>query len=309
MQRAAILTIALLAVAAPAPAQQRARTAAAATPTTTLERIRQRGKITYGYFADARPGSFRNSSGTVDGYSVALCHKVTEAVKAELGLTILNEDWIPLPVADRFTAIQQGRVDLLCGGDAETMALRAQVSFSIPIFPGGIGALVRKDAPSRLRDILNGQRTNSPTWRASSGQLLSAQTFSVVKGGTAEPWLGRKISEFQLTATVTPVTDFSAGVQAVLDRHSSVFFADRAVLTDAIAHNTSGSQLRVLDRFFTYEARSLVLARGDEAFRLVVDRALSRLFASTEFAPLYRQWFGEPTAEAQAFFRWSAKPE
>jgi putrescine:ornithine antiporter len=177
------------------------------------------------------------------------------------------------------------------------------------VFPGGIGALVRKDAPTRLPEILADQRSARPNWRAQSGQLLSTQIFSVVKGGTAEPWLGRKMNEFRLTATVTPVPDFSAGVQAVVDRHANVFFADRTVLTDAVAHNPAGSQLMVVDRYFTYEPRSLVFARGDETFRQVVDRALSRELASAEFAALYRQWFGEPGPEAQAFFRWTVKPE
>ena len=65
----------------------------------------------------------------------------------------------------------------------------------------------------------------------------------------------------------------------------------------------------VLDRQFTYEPLALALARGDEDFRLVVDRTLSRLFGSKEFGDVYAKWFGKPDEDALNFFRWSALPE
>jgi hypothetical protein len=44
----------------------------------------------------------------------------------------------------------KGRIDLLCGADAVTMQRAGRTSgFSEPIFPGGIGALLRADAPVR----------------------------------------------------------------------------------------------------------------------------------------------------------------
>ncbi len=54
---------------------------------------------------------------------------------------------------------------------------------------------------------------------------------------------------------------------------------------------------------------TLGLARGDDDFRLVVDRTLSRLFRSAEFRALYARWFGEPDESTLEFFRRSALPE
>jgi ABC-type amino acid transport substrate-binding protein len=54
---------------------------------------------------------------------------------------------------------------------------------------------------------------------------------------------------------------------------------------------------------------ALVLARGDEDLRLVVDRTLSRLFRSKEFPDLYAKWFGKLDDRAMTFFRQSALPE
>ncbi|HWC74895.1 MAG TPA: transporter substrate-binding domain-containing protein, partial [Gemmatimonadales bacterium] len=173
----------------------------------------------------------------------------------------------------------------------------------------GIGALLRKDAPDRLSEVLDQKPPSSPTWRASAGQLLTTQTFTVIKGTTAETWLGGKLNEFKLSTKLAPVTSYEAGIAEVLDRRASVFFADRAVLLDAIAHNPQGSKLEVLDRLFTYEAFALPLPKGDDAFRTLVDHTLSRLYPTHEFRALYVQSFGEPTPDVVTFYRWNTRPE
>ena len=81
----------------------------------TLERVKQAGKITLGYRADARPFAFRDESGNAAGYSIALCQKIAEQVKAELGLSTLAVEWSPVTVGDQFRAVQENKVDLLCG--------------------------------------------------------------------------------------------------------------------------------------------------------------------------------------------------
>jgi putrescine:ornithine antiporter len=291
-----------------APAQHAAAQPAMAAPSPTLERIRRAGKITLGYRADARPYSFREGSGAPDGFTVALCQQVVEAVKTELGLSTLSVNWVPVTIADRFESVKAGRVDLLCGAESQTLARRAEVSFSIPVYPGGVAAVLRHDAPARLREILKGERQSTPSWRASAGQLLQEQTFTVVRGSSAQAWLVGKLHEFQLTARVQPVDDYGAAVQQLRERRASVLFGDQAILLDAI-NRTGGNDLVLLDRQFTREPVGLVLARNDDGFRLVVDRALSRYYAMPAFSTLYKQWFGEPEANRLVFYQWNALPD
>ena len=302
--RNAACAIVCFAIAAPALGQ---KPSAPASP--TLARIKQSGKIRFGYQPDARPFAFRDQSGNVAGFTVALCKKVADAVKAELGLQTLNMEWVAVAAADRFTAVSTGKIDAFCGADTDTWSRRAEVAFSFPVFPGGIGALLRKDAPERLSEILEQKPPSSPTWRASAGQLLQTQTLAVITGTTAESWLGGKVKEFNLTSKIAPVPTYDTGIAAVLERHASVFFGDRAILLDAIAHNPAGSKLEVLDRLFTYEPFALPLPRGDEVFRTLVDHTLSRLYPTAEFRALYVQSFGEPTADVVAFYRWNTRPE
>ena len=197
MKRFMILSLAIAAAAAPVVGQ---KSTASAPASPTLARIKQNGKITFGYQSDARPFSYRDQSGNAAGFTVALCKTVAGAIKAELALPNLNIEWVSVGPADRFTAISTGKVDAFCGADTDTWSRRQEVAFSIPVFPGGIGALLRKDAPERLTEILNQKPPSNPTWRASAGQLVQTQTFAVIGGTTAQTWLGGKLSEFKLSA-------------------------------------------------------------------------------------------------------------
>jgi ABC-type amino acid transport substrate-binding protein len=108
---------------------------------------------------------------------------------------------------------------------------------------------------------------------------------------------------------VTPVPDYAAGLQMVLDRRAVGLFGDRPVLMDAAKRGPSAGELLVVERSFTKEALALALRRDDDAFRLVVDRTLSRLFRSKEFAALYTAHFGAPDERALEFYQSTALPD
>ncbi len=275
----------------------------------TLERIRETGKLTLGYRVDARPLSYQDESGKAAGYAVALCEKVAEEVKAELGLSSLTVDWVPVTAEDRFSAMQQGRIDLLCGTDGATLAQRKVSGFSIPIYPAGIGAVLRDDAPMGLWNVLEGRKRFRLIWRASPAEVLEKQTFSVVAGSRGEQWLNGRLEKFQIDARVVPVESYEAGVQAVLERKADVFFAERNILLDAVTRSPSPDDLDDIERRFTYEPLAMALQRGDEDLRLLVDRTLSRLYGAADFGGFYAQWFGEPDEDTLEYFRMIALPE
>jgi putrescine:ornithine antiporter len=275
----------------------------------TLDRIRDAGKINLGYRADARPFSFKNDAGNPDGYSIALCQRIADQVKTDLKLPTLNVVWVPVTLESRFQDLQQGRVDMLCGADTETLARRRQVSFSIPIFPGGIGAMLRADSSFGLREVLTKGRQAGPFWRGTPAEILHQQIFAAVPGTTAERWLGSRLNTLQIDSKVVSVPSYDAGVKSVLDRTSNVFFGDRAILLDAAKRSPSAQDLIVLDRRFTSEQIALALPRDDDDFRLVVDTTLSRLFGTAELRALYTKWFGEPDPDVIAFFRANQLPD
>jgi len=298
--RAAAAIVAALAAAwllAPRPAQAQSF---------ALERL-----ITIGYYADARPFSYENESGKPVGYGVEICQKVIELTQGELGVTEVQKSWVPVTLERRLQLMREKKVQLICG-EPVTLSARKDVSFSIPIFQGGVGALLRTDAPAGLAKALAERPStpDKPLWRGTpTEQLLQTQTFAVVAGTPTEKVLANALTRLQLSSKVAPVKNYTEGVQAVLDRKANVFFADRSILLDAVKRNPSYAELKVIDRRYTVGPVAFALPRGNEDVRLAVDRALSRLYGTPEFRAIYVKWFGEPDADTLTFFRLSALPE
>ncbi len=276
----------------------------------TLDRIRQSGKIRLGYRADARPYAYKDDAGNAAGYSVALCELIASQIRSQLGLASLQQEWVPVALEGRYGALQEGSIDLLCGAETATLAKRKVVDFSIPIFPGGVGAMLRSDSSFRLRHILTkGEAAYRPLWRASPAQVIQQQTFAVIPGTTAEGWIDSRSAKLHLSIKVVPVASYDEGVKKILDRSANVFFGDRAILVEAARRSPSSRDLVVLDRHFTTEPVALVLPRGDDDLRLLVDGTLSRLFRSGDIHKTYSIWFGRFDETAAMFFATYGMPE
>ena len=268
--------------------------------------------MTVGYHVDARPFSYENESGKPVGFGVEVCQKVIEAARGELGgMTGAEVSWVPVSPANRLGLLREGKIQMICG-EAVTLTARKDVSFSIPIFQGGVGALLRTDAPSGLTKALSEKPgvPDKPLWRGTpTEQVLQKQTVVVVAGTPVEKVVASALTKLQLTTSVAPVKNYAEGVQAVIDRKAAVFFADRSVLLDAVKRSPSFGELKVLDRRFTVGSVAIALPRGNEDARLAVDRALSKMYGTAEFRAIYAKWFGEQDADTAAFFRLAALPE
>ena len=276
----------------------------------TLDGVRASGKLRLGFRADARPFSFAAEQGKADGYSIALCLKVADALKAELKLPTLAIEFVPVTAANRFEALQQGRIDLSCGTDTPTLQRRALVDFSIPIFLAGTGALLRSDADWRLVDALEDRPDPAqPVWRGAPGLFSAKVVFAVVGGTSVQKSLLDALKARRIEVTTLEVTDYAAGLQAVVDRRAAALFGDRPVLLDAARRAPAAGELRVIERRFTREPLALAMRRDDDALRLLVDRTLSRVFRSPDMGPLYTTWFGPPGPAVLQIFQTLALPE
>jgi polar amino acid transport system substrate-binding protein len=270
----------------------------------TLDRVAQTGHLRLGYLADARPFTY-GESGTPEGYAVPLCQKIADSVKTRLGLSQLAVDWVKVDFGSRLREVEQGRIDLLCTPTGETLERRQQVSYSKPVFPGGMRAVIRGDAPAALREALAETPSPRPVWRgAPAAKVLEGTSFAVVSGTTSESWLARRLATFQINARVVPVPDYRAGLQALRERKADVFFGDRAIVLGAM-DKPSSENIVILDRRFTHEPLALALARNDDDFRLLVDRSLSEAFSAEDFGTLYGGCCGAFDEGTRAFFQWN----
>lgn len=294
-----------LGLAAPAFAQDTG-SAAPAGGSSTIERIRSAGKITLGYYAEARPLSFRNNTGDPDGYAVALCRLVAADLQKDLNVPNLATQFVGVEGSDRFAAVKEGRIDLLCGPTEETLARRADVSFSIAIMDSGTSVMLRKDAPDVFRDALVGRDSKGdqqPLWRGSPQvTALRERTFAVIGGTSSENRIKQARERLKVNSSIVSVPDVATGIRQVADGSADAFFGERTVLLDAIRRDASAGELMVLDRYFDHSPLSFALSRSDEDFRLAVDKSLSHLYTSGKVAEVYSQFFGKPDGAAIAQF-------
>ncbi len=270
----------------------------------TLERIKESGQINLGYSVDARPFSYSEGSGGPEGYGIDLCKTVAENAKQQLKLGQLKLNWVRVSKTDYLNKVKDGSVDLLCIPINQTLERRTEVSFSIPVFPGGIRAVMRKDAALALREALSETAAPRALWRGSpAAKVLSKKNFGVVGGSLSETWVENEVHRFQIHSKTIPVADYHEGIKQLLDRKLDVFFGDRAIVLGAMDAAAS-QELVVLDNLLTFEPYELAMARGDDDFRLVVDRTLSDIYRAPGFDEEFFKWFGEYDEKTSLFFQW-----
>jgi polar amino acid transport system substrate-binding protein len=270
----------------------------------TLERIKSSGTFNIGFVPDQPPFSSEASNIQAAGYSIDLCQRVAETIKSKLGLSRLTVKYTPASIQAGLEMVEQGQIDILCGAVTDTLKRRERVSFSIPIYNGGIGVLVRKDAPPDLLRVLRGEVAHTgPIWRSTINRGLSEHTYAVDTGTTTEAWVRERIATLGVIATIVAVDNHEKGVQMVADGKADAYFADRVILENYATQSPEHGNLLVLARYFTYDPLALVVQRGDEDFRLLVDITLSGLYYSDEFVDLYTRYFGKPSEITQTLFK------
>jgi ABC-type amino acid transport substrate-binding protein len=275
----------------------------------TLDEVRESGKLTIGYLADARPFAYTDESGKPAGYAVALCGQVGDELRSALKLPALTVQFVAVPFDERIHALEEHRVDILCGVEP-TLGRRAQMDFSIPILQGGTGVMIRADAPARIEQVLSGRESaKPPVWRATQGQAPERHVIAVIGGTTVEKAVIDRLRLARIVADVVAVKSTGAGMQMVLERRADAFFNDRALLLEARKLSPAAKQLVVLDRLFARAQVALGVRRDDDGLRLAVDGALSRLLRSGEAATIYARYFGAPDRATLDYFQLVALPD
>ncbi len=269
----------------------------------TLERIQASRQVNIGYLPELAPFS-STLDGQARGYAIELCQEVVEQIRQQQGGQPLQPNFLPMDMEEGLSAVHDGKLDLFCGATVETLERRREVSFSVPIYAAGRGVVVRRDAPDSLVRMLNGEVVPSaPQWRASISRALANHRFLVLKGSTTEAWARERLRGLGVIANVRAVNSLREGME-LLDRgDADAFFSDRVLLYNWLVSSGLGQRLQVLDRLFDLEPMGLVLARGDEDFRLLVDTTLSGLYRGGQIEAIYGRYFGPPSEPVKLLFR------
>jgi ABC-type amino acid transport substrate-binding protein len=259
----------------------------------TLDKVRQDKALRVAFRDDAPPFSFTDSTGLPVGFMVDLCQSVVKHIGEQLNISDLKVTYVLVTAANRFDAIENGKADLLCEPTSATLSRREHVDFSISTFVDGASLLVTGDGPGDFG-------------------ALSGKKIGVLAGTTTEQSLRDTLASASIAAEVVPAKTHEEGL-AMLDKGEIVaYFADRAILSYLASKSSDSSKLRLADNYFSLEPYALALARGDEDFRLAVDRALSHIYRSGEIATVFAHTFGNeapPSDTLKTLYLVSALPD
>lgn len=274
----------------------------------TLERVRTSNTFTLGYVPDLPPFSAQQGD-KASGYAIDLCLKIADKLKSELNLPDLQVRYQPVTVAEATSAVKLGKVDILCTPTPPTLERRKTISYSIPVYTAGLSVLVRKDAAEPLLNALNGKEANpGPIWRATVNRGLANHTYVTIEGGITEDWIRERMRMLGVIASLVTVASIEEGAVMVASRKADAFFAERMLLKNQVTKGNANNDLRVLDRIFEYTPVALIVERGDEDFRLLVDTALSEAYRSGAIEQGYDKYLGGISEPMKKLFRAYALP-
>ena len=258
----------------------------------TLERVRDSGVFKIGYRTDAAPYAYKTTLGEAAGYSVDLCRAVAVTVKQSLGLNDISIKYVPVTAENRFKAVQDGRIDILCGATTATLSRRELVDFSLGTFIDGASVMLMANGPGGFNE-------------------LAGKNVGVRGGTTTEEGLRNTLKALSVDAKVVSVKSHDDGLSKLQKGELSAYFADRAILLFLAAGSPAPDKLRVAADYYSYEPYALAVHRGDDKFRLLVDRTLSRLYRGGGIVRIFKNSFGnaEPSDVLKSLYLINALPE
>ncbi|MFS8038127.1 amino acid ABC transporter substrate-binding protein [Xanthobacter sp. AM11] len=240
----------------------------------TLDRVTRGEPFRIGYRHFAPPYSYAAANGQPSGYIVDLCREVADGVKRALKLQTLPIEYVKVTASDRFEAVRDGRIDILCEPTSMTMSRRGLVDFSLPTFLDGAGVVTRGTPVKGLED-------------------LKGKKVGVLKGTTTEETLRSTLGQMRITADIVAVADHPDGLRQLADGKLDAYFGDRGILNYLIINSPYGTKLSLSDQYFTFETYALALPRGDQSFRLLVDTTLADLYRTERIRDIYARSFGK----------------
>jgi len=269
---------AIACAALPAVAQDKAAAApkaAVAAPERidTLRRIRDTGVLLLGVRETSVPFSFLDAQKQPQGYSVDLCLRVADAIKADLKLPRLEVRFVPVSSSNRIPALLEGKIDLECGSTTNTRDRQKQVAFAYTTFVAGIKMLAKKSA------------------NVDSIEDLRGKPVVVTKGTTSEKMMRTLNDERVLRMTLIESPDHGESFKAVDEGRAVAFPMDDVLLYGLISKARKPDDFAVVGRYLSVEPYAIMLRRDEPQFEKIVNRALIDLFQSGEIRRIYAKWF------------------
>lgn len=245
--------------------------------TGTLKKIKDSGYVTLGHRDSSIPFSYiADASGKPIGYSHDLQLKVVDALKKQLDMPNLEVKYNLVTSQTRIPLVQNGTVDLECGSTTNNAERGQQVDFSVGIFEVGTRLLSKKD--SAYKDFAD----------------LKGKNVVTTAGTTSERLLKAMNADKQMGMNVISAKDHGEAFQMLETGRAVAFMMDDVLLAGEMAKAKKPTDWEVTGTPQSYEIYGCMVRKGDDAFKKVVDDAITATYKSGDINGLYNKWFEQP---------------
>ena len=239
----------------------------------TLEKVKAAGVIVVGHRDASIPFSYLDDKQLPIGYSMDLCMKVVDAVKAELKMPNLQVKLNPVTSATRIPLMANGTIDMECGSTTNNIERQKQVGFVTTIFVTA-NRLVSKKA-SNIKDL---------------GDMKGKAIVST-SGTTNLKQITELNASRNLGMNIMTAKDHAEAFLMVETGRAVAFAMDDILLYSLVAGSRSPADFTITNEALSVEPYGIMIRRDDPAFKKVADGAIQGLFKSGEINKIYAKWF------------------
>ncbi len=239
--------------------------------TGTLQQIQKTGKIRIGYRNSQPPMSFSGKDGKPVGYSIDICVQIADEIKNRVGTEVAIE-YVPVESKNRFSAISENKIDILCGSTTKTLSRSEIVDFTQLTFVTGASYMALKG--KKIKNNFEGKK------------------IGVVRDTTTVTALKELFQDVSVNVDIILMDTTAKAISALKKGEIDVFSADQVVLIGLAMAENSPDTFSILPDIFSYEPFALAVRRNDADFRLIANRVISKLYRSKQILTIYDKWFG-----------------
>lgn len=244
--------------------------------TGTLKKIKDSGAIAIGYRESSIPFSYLDDRQQPIGYSMDLCMKIVDAVKAQLKLPKLQINLNPVTSQTRIPLMTNGTTDLECGSTTNSTDRQRQVAFGVSTYVTAIRMVVKTSSGIKSFADLNNKPVVTTTGTTSD---------RLIKENEA----GKNITVKNLYGK-----DHAESFLMVETDRAAAFVMDDVLLAGLIANAKSPRDYAIVGESLRVEPYSVMLRKDDAPFKKLVDDTLIGLMKSGEIEKIYHKWFLSP---------------
>jgi glutamate/aspartate transport system substrate-binding protein len=241
--------------------------------TGTLGQIKKTGQIRIGYRPSQPPMSFSDKDGNPSGYSIDIGKYIVTAVEKKVGAGVKVE-YVPVTAEERFKALTDNKIDILCGSTTKTLSRSELVDFTQLTFVTGASLMYLKEDAAR-------------------GSGFAGKKIGVVKGTTTAVALKQLFQDTSTDAKAVLFNSAKEGMDALKKKQIDAFSSDQVVLIGLVLKEPDPMSFLIDSNVFSFEPYALAVRRNDADFRLVADREISNLCRSKKIIEIYDKWIGK----------------